>query len=715
MKLFKTFSIYFLILISATGTSLGNIIIFSDSTSSSINIGSSILILEDPSGKFSVKDVLSSTNFKHNTLVVPNLGVSPSYFWIKFQIKNISNSDQLLLDLAQPTLDEIEFYTILPDGKYLVEKAGENIPFKERKYNHQNFLFKLNIPRNETYTFLLKIKSGEEIQLPLSLGLPESIFESIFIKDLIAGIYFGIVLVMIFYNLFIYFTVKDKSYLYYVIYIFFVGLVQASLQGYTYKYIWPDFPWLATQSAFIVPALSGFGAISFLRSFLQTKKFHPSLDKGLFIFIGVYIICIILSILDLYNVSFQILQVNSLGISFYILFLGYKISKKGYRPAKFFLLAWSLFLGGVFIHVFKNVGILPYNTFTYYCLQIGSSLEIMLLSFALADKINILKKEKEDSQAEALHVLQENERIIKQQNIILDIKVTERTQELQKSNQELNVTLHDLKETQSKLVDAEKMASLGQLTAGIAHEINNPINFVTSSVKPLKRDIDDILHLLDKFDKVSAETNLKDQLLEITALKKKIDIDYVKEEINTLIKGIDEGATRTAEIVKGLKTFSRLDESDVKIADVHEGINSTLTLLKNTISEKIEIIKKYGEIPEIECYPGKLNQVFMNILNNSIHAISSGTNGHGIITITTLDEKSNIIIKIKDNGIGMPEEVKNKIFEPFFTTKDVGQGVGLGLSIVYNIIETHHGEIKVASSPGQGTEFIISLPKSQKK
>jgi signal transduction histidine kinase len=716
MKLLKIFFVHSFLTLSATGGSFGNIIIFSDEANhGKINIGNSIMILEDPSGKLSMKEILSSQDFKPSNQEVPNLGVSASSFWIKFQVKNISSSDELLLELAQPTMDEVEFYTILPDGKYTVERLGEHLPFKERKYNHQNFLFRLTIPRNETHTFLLKVKSGEEIQLPLSIGLPKSIFESISTKDLISGIYFGIILVMIFYNLFIYVTVRDKSYLYYVIYIFFVGLVQASLQGYTYKYVWPDFPWLATQSVFIVPALSGFGAISFLKVFLQTKKHHPALDKGLYIFIGVYVVCIILSILSLYNISFQILQLNSLGISFYILFLAYKISKEGYRPAKFFLLGWSLFLGGVFIHVLKNVGVLPYNTFTYYCLQLGSSLEIMLLSFALADRINILKKEKEVSQAEALTVLKENERIIKQQNIILDIKVTERTKELQESNTNLNSTLKNLKETQSKLVDAEKMASLGQLTAGIAHEINNPINFVTSSVKPLKRDIEDVIKLLDKFEELGIESELKNKLHEIKELKKQIDLDYIKEEINTLLNGIDEGAARTAEIVKGLRNFSRLDESDLKLTDLNEGIISTLTLLKSDINGKIDIVKELGNIPKIECYPGKLNQVFMNILNNAIHAIRTGNQQNGVITISTSDEQNNVIIKIKDNGPGIPDAVKNKIFEPFFTTKEIGQGVGLGLSIVYNIIEAHQGEITVESQPGKGTEFTIILPKSQKK
>lgn len=258
------------------------------------------------------------------------------------------------------------------------------------------------------------------------------------------------------------------------------------------------------------------------------------------------------------------------------------------------------------------------------------------------------------------------------------------------------------------------MASLGQLTAGIAHEINNPINFVTSNIRPLRRDMNDLTEMIQKFEEIIPEnaTEIKDKL---KAIKKEMDFDYLKEEINVLISGMEEGAFRTAEIVKGLRTFSRLDESDLKKVNINEGIDSTLILLNSSMGGRIELIRNYDEDALLECYPGKLNQVFMNILNNAIQAIH-GKDGHGSgkLTITTKSEGNVVKIGIRDTGPGMDEATKEKIFDPFFTTKPVGQGTGLGLSIVYSIIESHKGSIAIDTAPGRGTEFILTLPKLHK-
>ncbi|KAB2913735.1 MAG: HAMP domain-containing histidine kinase, partial [Bacteroidetes bacterium] len=184
---------------------------------------------------------------------------------------------------------------------------------------------------------------------------------------------------------------------------------------------------------------------------------------------------------------------------------------------------------------------------------------------------------------------------------------------------------------------------------------------------------------------------------------------------NLLIKTIDDGAQRTSEIVKGLRNFSRVDEQDLKRGDIHVGLDSTLMLLRNKL-DNINVIKNYGDIPEIDCFMGKLNQVFMNIIGNAVHAIRANRNVNpkGVLTLTTANAGDYITISIKDNGIGMDDKVKAKIFEPFFTTKEVGQGTGLGLSIVFNIIqESHNGKVEVISAPGEGAEFILTLPKVQ--
>jgi signal transduction histidine kinase len=262
------------------------------------------------------------------------------------------------------------------------------------------------------------------------------------------------------------------------------------------------------------------------------------------------------------------------------------------------------------------------------------------------------------------------------------------------------------------------MASLGQLTAGIAHEINNPINFVTSNVKPLKRDIAIIIDAMNQFEALAlSDLPEAEKQKKIDGLKTEMEYDYLMEEINFLLKGISEGSERTAEIVKGLRIFSRVDEDDLKKVDIHEGINSSVVIVNTLLSDKIKIVKHYGDLPLVECYAGKLNQVFLNIITNGIHAVQKQHENKpgGLIEIITERDRDNVHIRIKDNGTGMDEHTAKKIFEPFFTTKNVGEGTGLGLSIVYNIIRKHNGTIVVNSTPGNGAEFVITIPILQNK
>jgi signal transduction histidine kinase/HAMP domain-containing protein len=277
--------------------------------------------------------------------------------------------------------------------------------------------------------------------------------------------------------------------------------------------------------------------------------------------------------------------------------------------------------------------------------------------------------------------------------------------------EELGKALKTLRSAQEQLVQSEKMSSLGLLTAGIAHEINNPINFVSGNVGPLRRDIDDVVGIVRKYQEISTASDPRDALATVHEAAREIDLHYTMEEINTLLRGIEEGATRTAEIVRGLRNFSRLDENEIKSVDIHEGLDSTLTLLHNKYRDRIEIVKSYGELPKVDCFPGQLNQVFMNILSNAVQAIVDT----GTITINTEPTAGGIKLSIHDSGMGMSDDIKKKIFDPFFTTKDVGVGTGLGLSITYGIIEKHNGRIDVESAPGKGTTFVITLPIHQPK
>ncbi len=286
----------------------------------------------------------------------------------------------------------------------------------------------------------------------------------------------------------------------------------------------------------------------------------------------------------------------------------------------------------------------------------------------------------------------------------LEQKVEERTKELASANEEL-------KNTQVMMIHSEKMRSLGQLVAGITHEINNPVNFIHGNLIYLKQYSEQLLDLISNYEKY--EENLsEEQRKELKQIKDNIELDFIREDLPSLIKSCQEGTERTKNIVMDLKNFSRLDEMVVNDIDLPKEIDTTLNILHNKIKNKIEIVKDYNpDIPIIEGYGGQLNQVFMNILDNACYAIQES----GKIYIRLKKEKDYVIIEFEDTGAGIPEEQVKKIFEPFFTTKPVGQGTGLGMSISYKVIQRHNGTISVKSEIGKGTVFTIKLPIALKK
>ncbi|HVK37184.1 MAG TPA: tetratricopeptide repeat protein [Candidatus Kapabacteria bacterium] len=283
-----------------------------------------------------------------------------------------------------------------------------------------------------------------------------------------------------------------------------------------------------------------------------------------------------------------------------------------------------------------------------------------------------------------------------------NVELADANARLQEAHDSLANALADLKSTQSQLVLAERMSSIGQLTAGIAHEINNPINFIRASSQPLRRDLDEIRTAV-----ADVIAGLPDDLRDAAEAElRRRDVDELRDEIDALLKGIEEGATRTSEIVKGLRTFTRLDENDVKRVDLHDGLDATLALLSPRLGGRLSVVREYGEAPDVECSPGQINQVFMNILTNAIDACD----GVGTITVRTARDADRVVVSIADTGCGMDTECLAKIFEPFFTTKPVGAGQGLGLSIAYAIVQRHGGSLTVESTPGVGTAATMRLP-----
>lgn len=707
-KLFSVLFLMSLALITKSQTS----IVFTPELSDQY-IGRSVQIFSDASRNLSFAAVNNQPGlFSDHSQEVPNFGVSDANNWVKFSLKNQSGHEKLILNLAYPTIDNVDLYFV-KQGRIDSVHIAKTQAIKSRAYEHQYYLFDLPLKNGESGTVFLKLSSNKQILVPLTINTQTSIIPALTISDTLSGLYLGIMLVMLLYNLFIYYSARDRHYLDYVHYIFWVTATQAALLGYLHKYFWVNNTWLIENMLTFTGAMSGIATVIFAKSFLLSRHFTPRLDLFLTLIIVGDVIAIIFLGLGYPLQAYQAVNIIAGLGSPIVLYTAFAIYRKKYKPAKYFLYAWSIFLLSVMVFVLKDYGILPYNLFTIHSVQIGSALEAVLLSFALANKINILKQEKEASQAMALRAAEENERIIREQNVILEQKVAERTVELKESNEGLSIAMENLKQAQSQLVESEKMASLGQLTAGIAHEINNPINFVTSNVTPLRRDVDMLLEAISTIEEVGlSDAPVTEKQQKINNYKEELDFDYLKIEINHLLKGIHEGASRTAEIVKGLRIFSRVDEDDLKRADINEGLDSTLVIVNNLLENRIQIIRNYSSLPLIECFPGKLNQVFLNIISNGIHAINKrhGENPGGYVKITTTAGEETIVISIKDNGTGMDERTMSKIFEPFFTTKEVGEGTGLGMSIAYNTIKKHNGKIQILSEIGEGTEFIITLP-----
>ncbi|MFK0730121.1 MAG: response regulator [Gloeotrichia echinulata GP01] len=337
--------------------------------------------------------------------------------------------------------------------------------------------------------------------------------------------------------------------------------------------------------------------------------------------------------------------------------------------------------------------------------RIQIHMKLRTMSVALEKQNILLQKEIAERTAAqaALHKLTEE----------LEIRVAERTKELSQA-------LHEVEQTQLKLVQGEKLATLGQLVAGVAHEINNPVNFIYANIHHASNYIQQLLELIQLY-----QTQVLDSQPEIQEKSREIDLEFLREDLPKVLSSMEVGCERISEIVKSLRNFSRYDEAEVKFVDIHEGIDSTLMIIDHRLKKKynyppIEIIKEYGKLPLVECYAGKMNQVFMNILSNAIDALEEAMEAsvlspailHPKIWIyTEVLGSERVAIRIADNGLGIPEEVQKRLFDPFFTTKPAGKGTGLGMSISYQIvIEKHGGLLWCVSSPGKGAEFIIEIP-----
>ncbi|MBS1155035.1 MAG: two-component system, NtrC family, sensor kinase [Proteobacteria bacterium] len=337
----------------------------------------------------------------------------------------------------------------------------------------------------------------------------------------------------------------------------------------------------------------------------------------------------------------------------------------------------------------------------------SSEFGLFQATITLEAQVRERTRELEDALKENIKIT----RALQNAQALMRLEIEERkkiNEALEQEKREQQVLIHKLEEAQNQLLQSEKLASIGQLAAGVAHEINNPIGFVSSNLSTLRGYVIKLMELIDVYENASCCVASMEgqQKACIDEVRQNIDLDFLREDINILIDESIEGTARVRRIVQDLRDFSRVGSVDRTLVDIHDGLNSTLNILGNEIKHKAVVTREFGDLPLVECIPSQINQVFMNILINAAQAISE----QGEIVIRSGCIADGVYIAISDNGKGIAPENISKIFEPFFTTKPVGEGTGLGLSISYGIIKNHGGKLEVQSRLGKGTTFTIHLP-----
>ncbi|MEZ4687759.1 MAG: 7TM diverse intracellular signaling domain-containing protein [Bacteroidia bacterium] len=603
------------------------------------------------------------SNFDNGEWVAVKLEIPPS----------LAKKDNFIY-LSYALLDTVELWVPDENGRLIqAYQTGQAFVFDSRPYTSSDFVFPM---REGAAVYYLRIYSAKPIVLPFHVLEKEQLFRTLTTKDFLFGIFVGIMLVMFLYNLVLCFITRDRRYAYYIIYLLTLLLAQTALFGYTDRFLMSNWPVLNQKVVVLAGAMVAIASVFFGVNFLQLKQKLPLFAKLLYIVVILDMFSILLVVLGRDVLAFHWVNFASLYGSVVAIIAAIRLSRTGFKPAKFFLIAWSVFLLSVIIFSLMNVGIIPYRPYFRASMLFGASIEAVLLSVALADRINMLRKEKEESQEKALAMARENARIIRQQNILLEEKVQLRTEELQGANEELKVTLNNLKAAQTQLVQSEKMASLGILTAGVAHEINNPLNYIHGGYTAIH----------DELNKKGTEIN--------------------KEALKEYLHWIKAGSERATKIVKSLNIACGTNETHTRRCNIHLIIDDCLLMLRKKYKGRITILKDYTSAPVIiRGNSGKLHQAFLNLLANAMDAISE----EGQITIETRSENDGFNIFINDNGCGIPQENLEKVMDPFYTTKPPGIGTGLGLPITQSIIKEHNGSLTITSEADKGTRVHIKL------
>ncbi len=587
-------------------------------------LGHYLDVLKDSSGKLTIADVTTpqiAGEFVNARTKTPAFGLGDAVYWLRFRVINKSSkSGEWLLEENFPLMDYFDLYIPGPGGSYIVKRAGKMEPFAGREIPNRNPVFPL--PAKSNRFFYIRASVDSTIVFPMAVLTRSEFLKRETMSLLGFGLYFGIMFAMALYNLYLYFFMRDKIYLYYVLYVVAFAMLQTVINGFSRQFLFPDSPvadYYAMRLLIVFPALA---SMLFSRTFLQSNHYAPCMDKLLLLLIWADVLLVPLLFILPGLMGLIALDANTLLTPLLSAATGVVCYLKGYKPARYYLLARACLYASVCAFVIGNTVLRLDNFITWHGMLPGSILDVVLLSLALADRVSVMREEKNKAEAEA--------------------------------------------------ASAAGRALIGDMAAGVAHEVNNPLAGIILCFKGLKN---------------SREG------------------DANRPE---LIAAVEMGLAKIQNTVAQLLNFSRLQAAEIKPEEINVVIRDILLLCKYQLDkEGIEVATALsGDLPPIPLDKNKMGQVLANLILNAAHAMKGG----GKLTIQTQREGKWCTVSVADTGPGISAGVMPRIFEPFFTTKPAGEGTGLGLYVSKNIVEAHGGHMEVKSSPCEGTTCYIRLP-----
>jgi signal transduction histidine kinase len=621
-------------------------IILLDSGQEEYNLGSVMELLEDEDNSIGLEEILSGSlddQFYQYEGDVPNYGYTSSQFWVRMTFENRTSIEEWLLEIAYPPHDSIELYTETDGGEFHYSETGDQLPFREREVHHRNFIYELDIPSSSQKTYYMKVKSDGSMQLPVRLWSDDQFFQKSLIEYILLGIYYGFGLIMVFYHLFLFFSLRLSSYLWYVLFIVSLMFMNFTLNGLAYQYIWSEASWWNHRAILFFILSTNMAALLFTRSFINTKFYLPKMDKVIKGAVFLQPVFMVILFLD-YEIALNIIMVVTICLVAFITMPSVILTwRRGYAPAMYFFFGWVTFYVGAVVSSIADMGLLPITILTTYAAQIGSLIGITLFSLALGEKIRQLRQEKNAAEESALKSQELAVRHLKKANQLKD-------EFLANTSHELRTPLHGIIGIAESIKDR----------AGLNEELQHNISLIIKSGRRLTHLIED---LLDASKLKHHEVNL-----EVTKINLK--------ELADMVCAVAQSMNRSKPIT-----------------------------IRNDIKEAL---------PPVAGDKNRLQQILYNLIGNAIKYTDIGE-----IVLTAERAKNEVIVSIKDTGIGISDEDMEHIFDSFTRGTNIEnrsiKGTGLGLRIARQLVELHGGKIDIHSALGEGTVVSFTIPLFRKE